>query len=371
METHLRNLCIELSRSGEFEVEALVANDTRRWATEFDGEVKITRVGILLRAGAAPICPGMVSYLRRSDADIIHLHHPNPMAFVAYLGSGTQRKMVVTYHADTVRQKMLSAVFAPVLHRVLGCSDAILVTSPNYLASSAVLQRHEPRCHVVPLGIYPERFEMAPPEALEIRKKFGPRIVLSVGRLIYYKGFEYLISAMRSVEAKLLIAGEGPLRSTLEELATRNGAAHKVAFVGAPADLMPYYHAADVFVLAAVARSEAFGLVQLEAMAAGKPVLNTRLASGVPFASLDGVTGITVPPADSDALAGALNRLLADPELRARFGQAGRERVRQEFSAPLAARRTMEIYRSVLEQKLACGVTLPADLDAVGSACRD
>jgi len=233
------------------------------------------------------------------------------------------------------------------------------------------LPRHEARCHVVPLGIYPTRFETAPPEALEIRKRFGPRVILGVGRLIYYKGFEHLISAMRQVDAKLLIAGEGPLRATLEELARRNGTAHKVTFVGAPPDLTPYYHAADVFVLAAVARSEAFGLVQLEAMAAGKPVVNTKLASGVPFVSLDGVTGITVPPADSDALAAALNRLLADPELCARLGRAGRERVRREFSAALAAQRTMEIYHSVLQPGLQRGLTLPAKLDMVGIACHN
>jgi glycosyltransferase involved in cell wall biosynthesis len=357
METHLRDLCLELSRSGEFEVEALVASDTRHRQDEFDGEVKITRAGTIVMAGAAPICPGMISHLRRSEADIVHLHHPNPMALVAYLASGLRKKLVVTYHSDIVRQKILSVPFAPILHRALGRSDAILVTSPNYLDSSPVLQCHRQRCRVVPLGIYPEQFEAEPAETAAIREKYGPRIVLSVGRLIYYKGFEYLISAMRTIDAKLLIVGNGPLRANLEDVARQNGATGKVVFIANAAELTPYYHAADVFVLAAIARSEAFGLVQLEAMAAGRPVINTRLDSGVPFVSLDGVTGITVPPANADALANALNRLLADPRLRASYGHAGRERVRQQFSAPLAAARTMEIYRSLLEPKVERSMT--------------
>jgi rhamnosyl/mannosyltransferase len=131
-------------------------------------------------------------------------------------------------------------------------------------------------------------------------------------------------------------------------VAEEAGVADRAAFPGSVPDLAPWYHAADVFALPAVARSEAFGLVQLEAMAAGTPVVNTRLDSGVPFVSRDGETGITVPPADADALAAALNRLLDDAELRRRLGDAGRERVRREFSLHRMVAQTLAVYHEAV-----------------------
>src|SRR5208283_126499 len=140
--------------------------------------------------------------------------------------------------------------------------------------------------------------------------------------LVYYKGFEYLIQAMKDIDATLIIVGDGPEYTRLEDCAWQAGVRSRVVFAGWVRDLRPYYHAASVFVLPSIARSEAFGLVQLEAMAAGKPVVNTALMSGVPFVSQDGLTGITVPPCDPEALSAALNRLLGDAALRESYGRA-------------------------------------------------
>src|SRR5262249_22178391 len=142
-------------------------------------------------------------------------------------------------------------------------------------------------------------------EVERIRRRYGPRIVVSVGRLIYYKGLEYLIDAMIRVSGRLLVIGDGPLRPRLERQAVVRNSGDRAIFLGEVRDIVPYYHAAYVFVLPSVARSEAFGIVHLEAMACGKPVVNTRLASGVPFVSPHGVTGLTVPPAHPGALADA------------------------------------------------------------------
>jgi len=182
----------------------------------------------------------------------------------------------------------------------------------------------------------------------KIRDRYGKRIVLAVGRLVYYKGFEYLVRAMREVDGVLLVVGEGPLRNKLQKEITRYGIADRVFLLGNVAELSPIYHACDVFVLPSIARSEAFGIVQLEAMACGKPIVNTKLDSGVNYVSPDGVSGITVPPEDSDALSAAIGRLLDDPDLQRRCGEAGLARVLNEFTLERTADRVCEIYDEIL-----------------------
>jgi rhamnosyl/mannosyltransferase len=179
----------------------------------------------------------------------------------------------------------------------------------------------------------------------QIRRRFGSRIVLSAGRLVYYKGLEYLIRAMNSVDGNLLIVGDGPMRQKLEaDCAANPIIRNRVTFLGRVDDVTPYYHACEVFALPSIARSEGFGIVQLEAMACGKPVVNTLLQSGVPFVSQDGVTGVTVAPGDSTALASALNKLLDDAELRERYGKAALQRVRTEFTLGAMIKRTLDVY---------------------------
>jgi rhamnosyl/mannosyltransferase len=349
METHLRDLCERLQQ--KVDVHVLVASDAAETTEEVTNGVRVTRMGTLLNLGAAPFCPGMARRIRETEADIVHLHFPNPTAFVAYLASCHAGRLVVTYHSDIVRQKISGRAFRPILRHVLRRTRAIIATSPNYIESSPVLRRERERCRVIPLGIPVEKFAHANDvEVGRIRARFGSRIVLAVGRLIYYKGFEYLIRAMRRVEGHLVVIGTGPLDVRLRRERDAAGLQERVHFLGEVADAAPYFHAADVFALASTARSEAFGIVQLEAMACGVPVVNTRLDSGVPFVSLDGVTGLTVAPADADALAAALNRLLGDATLRAKFGAAGRERVRAEFSADVMAERTLNLYEEVLSK---------------------
>jgi len=347
METHLRFLCRELQRC--VGVEAIVANDGWRSQEGLVDGVKVTRVGTLFNLASAPVCPGMVRKIRETTADLVHLHLPNPAAVLAYLASRHKGRLVVTYHSDIVRQKALGKVFQPILGRAMDRCSAVITSSPSYIETSPVLTAYRERCRVIPYGIPIEQYHRYDAEAVaKIRGQFGPRIVLSVGRLIYYKGFEYLIRAMAKVQGRLLIVGDGPLRSGLEGAAQARGVRDRVFFLGEIQDVVPYYHAADVFVLPSIARSEAFGIVQLEAMACGKPVVNTRLASGVPFVSVDGLTGLTVPPANPEALAGAINLLLNDPGLRAEYGQAARRRVQEEFSLDLMISRTLQLYKDVM-----------------------
>jgi glycosyltransferase involved in cell wall biosynthesis len=344
IETHLQTLCGELRKT--LDVRVTVANEGRTWSREVVDGVPVTRVPTAWTLASAPLCPGMIGQIRGSDADIVHIHLPNPMAVMAYLASGHRGHLVASYHSDTVRQKFLGAAFEPLLHAALRRSSAIIASSEEYLNSSPVLRRYRDRCHVIPYGIPVEQSQHADPAAVAaIRRDYGEPLVVSVGRLVYYKGFEYLIQAMAQVRGNLLIIGEGPLRGKLQDLATNLGLSKKVHFAGNIAgDLTAYYHAANVFALASIARSEAFGIVQIEAMAAGIPVVNTSLESGVPFVSLHGQTGLTVPAADPVALAKALNCLLDQPELRRSLGAAARERAQREFSVETMTARMLALY---------------------------
>ncbi|HEX4595938.1 MAG TPA: glycosyltransferase [Bryobacteraceae bacterium] len=352
IETHLQALCGSVKE--EVDLRVIVSNDDRRTVEGVLDDVRVLRVGTLGMAFSTPVCPALVSRIRACPADIVHLHLPNPTAVLAYLASGHRGRLVITYHSDTVKQKVLGRLFEPFLHAALRRSSAIVATSPNYLRSSAVLEAYRDRCHIIPYGIDSSQFETCDPQAVErIRREYGERLVISVGRLVYYKGFEYIIRAMASIHAKLLIVGNGPLRGKLQNLATELGVANKVIFAGEiqNTEIAPYYHAARVFAFPSVARSEAFGIVQIEAMAAGLPVVNTSLDSGVPFVSLHGKTGLTVPPCDPTGLAQAINRLLDDDGLRSSFSEAGVRRARQEFGLESMRSRMLQLYETVLQAR--------------------
>jgi rhamnosyl/mannosyltransferase len=242
------------------------------------------------------------------------------------------------------------------MDRLLERADAILCTSPDYMTGSEILAPLQHKCHVVPYGIDSSQFEPTDDvmrEASAIRARFrNHALVLGVGRLIYYKGFENVIRAMRDVDAELVLIGDGPLRGSLERLAREVGVASRVHFLGEIHNhrLTPWYHACDVYALPSIARSEAFAIVQLEAMACGKPVVNTAIPhSGVPFVSRDCESGLTVPPGDPGAFGRALRTILADRALAQRLGETGRARVKREFSKEVMAERVLEIYREVTD----------------------
>ena len=360
IETHLYTLCNSLR--GRVDLNVLVSNTAATTTRELIEGVQVTRAGTLATIASAPISPALVSHMRGSDWDLIHLHWPNPMAVLAYLAARPRGRLILTYHSDVVRQRLLRVVFAPFLETVLRKCAAIVIASPNHLSSSTVLERHKERCNVIPYGISQEYFgDPAPGEVRDIRARHGSRIILSVGRLVGYKGYEHLIRAMVSVPGRLLIAGSGPLRSQLIALAETLGLSERVVFLGNPSPeaLRDYYHAAHLFVLASSNRSEAFGIVQAEAMAAGKPVVNTCLASGVPFVSLNGETGITVPPSDPAALAAAVNLLLDNEELRHAYGEAARRRAKSMFSAEAMARDTLKLYQQVVGVQTPSEISIP------------
>jgi len=349
METHIQDVCRAISPY--VDVSVVVSNNELRTVRDRDGEIPVVRVGSVARLASAPISPGMIRAIRQHPADVVHLHCPNPMAVLAYLASGHTGRAVITYQSDVIRQRLLRIGYEPWFNRLARRAAAIVCLSPNYIESSPVVASFRDKCRVIPHGIDTEQFRNVDPDALrKIRQRFGTRMVLAVGRLVYYKGFEYLIRAVAKTDATLVIIGNGPLRDHLLAVARECEITERVHFLGEVDDVIPYYHAAQLFTLPSVARSEAFGIVQLEAMACGTPVVNTSLDTGVPYVSLDGISGITVAPADVGGLREAITKILDNPGLRARLSYGARKRVNEQFTVKEMARKTMQLYEEILSE---------------------
>lgn len=340
------------------DVRVVVANGGRETVREEHEGVDVLRLGRLFELASTPVALGMPGELRRAGsgterADIMHLHFPYPWGDVSWLLARPGVPTVMTYHSDIVRQRRMLAFYRPVLDAVLRRVDRILVSSPQLVEHSPFLAPVAEKCVVIPFGIPTERFAPAPgllARAAELRSAHDRPVVLFVGRLVYYKGVDVLVRAMADVPADLVCIGRGPLEPELRELASGLGIADRVTFLPPQPDeeLAAWFRAADVFCLPSVARSEAFGLVQIEAHASGTPVVSTDLPTGVPFANKDGVSGLVVPPGDSGALAAALRRLVTEPDLRARLGEQARERALAEFTVERMVRDTVRVYEDVL-----------------------
>lgn len=374
IENHIRLLAEAQAAQGHA-VTVLVNSLNARTHIEILNGVRVIFAARLATISSTPISISFLRLLARETPDIAHLQFPYPWGEFANYFFGRARKVVVTYQSDIVRQKYLRVLYAPLMQRVFTRADKIIATSPNYIRSSPILQKFADKCVVVPLAIDPAPFENAAEHAAQgIRAQVGAQhavanrhvedftsplessiaredlrvpLLLFVGHLRYYKGVDYLLRALRELPgARLLIVGTGPMERAWRTLARELRVEGRVNFVGAAADadLPAYYAACDVFVLPASERSEAFGVVQLEAMAAGKPVVCTEINTGTSFVNVDGETGFVVPARDAHALASALARLIGDPALRARMGASGRARVREEFTLKKMLGRVMAVY---------------------------
>lgn len=351
IEQHMRLLCTGLAR--HVEAAVLVPSRSRRTFEEHIDGVRVVRVAEFGRYASAPLCPGAPLRLRKLRPDLVHVHFPNPMGDLTYLLSGLRTPLVVSYHADIIKQRAYLPFYRPVIDRLFRRAARIVAASQEYAESAELLREYRDKIVIQPYGIDVPSLALRNGDAgavSDLRAQYGERLVLFVGVLRYYKGVDVLIRAMTRVSGHALIAGRGAERSALAALARELDVADRVTFLGEVSDarLRALFHAADVLALPSIDRCEAFGIVQLEAMACGKPVVSTDLPSGVRFVNQHGVTGLLVPPGDPGALAGALGRLLDDRELCRSLGEAGRRRVMQEFDAGSMVRRTLDLYDSVL-----------------------
>jgi rhamnosyl/mannosyltransferase len=352
IENHLRGLAEAQAARGH-DVTVLVTSRDRHGHVEQVGGVRVIFAARLASVASTPLSAALFTALGRERPDIAHLHVPYPVGELAQSLAGHARRTVLTYHSDVVRQRTLLRFYAPLLRRTLARADAILATSPRYVETSPFLAPIAARCTVVPFGIDVPRFQSPDPARVAaLRAEYGQRLILFTGHLRYYKGVDTLIQAMPAVAGRVLLAGGegGPRQAALEARARALGAAERVTFLGrqTESELIDLYHACDVFTLPCVERSEAFGVVQLEAMAAGKPVVSADVGTGVAWVNQDGVTGLVVQPRDVGQLSAALNRLLDDADLRTRLGAAARARVEAEFRHEQMLDRIEGLYNKIL-----------------------
>lgn len=300
----------------------------------------------------------------RRSAEIVHVHLPNPWAALLVLAVPTRAPVVASVHAVSTRYGLLQRPHAALTHRILRRADSIIV-SAQANAELFGLGAYRDKVTVVPYGIDPARIRPPdqPGSQADNEVPADTRRVLFVGRLVYYKGLDTLLSAAPNIDAELIVLGDGPLYPQLHAQVTQRALIGKVRFVRDADDtaLASYLAGCSVFVLPSSTTSESFGLSVLEAMAAGKPVVVTELGTGLDELVHDAGAGRIVPPRDPAALAQAINELLADPAERARLGAAGRRVFERGYTNDQMADRILAIYTAISHQR-------PANVS--GSAAR-
>jgi glycosyltransferase involved in cell wall biosynthesis len=353
METVLQDLAEGLVAAGD-QVAVLCASEKARGAREVIGGVTVVRspsLGKWFSQPMTPLLPLTLAKLQRSF-DVAHVHMPNPLAELATALLPPRLPVVVTYHADIIRQRVLWPLFAPTRKAILARAHRIVVPTEQHVRYSDVLAPLRDKCTVVPFGISPRRYQIddaGRARVAALRAHHG-KFVLFVGRLVHYKGVTTLIESMRGVDAQLVVVGDGPLRPLAEAAIARHGLGARVSLAGAlsQADLNAHLEACAVLVLPSVSRSENFGMILLEGMLFGKPLVTSRLRSGVEAVNDDGVTGLSVEPRDPAGLAAALSALLSDDARLAAMGAAARERLESHFSLD----QMVAGYRAVYERAI-------------------
>jgi rhamnosyl/mannosyltransferase len=347
METVIADLCN--GTAGEWNVRVVAAHTRSRTQVEDCGAVRVVRSGTWATAYSVPLAPSLPFRLWAQEADCVVLHEPNPLAGTALFLGTPRRRLVVWHHSDLVNPSWAPHTYGQLQRALYRRAECVIVSSPN-LAADSPLVREARRVAVIPFGIWVERYRGKPDAVAAVEQlranRRGP-FVLFVGRFVYYKGVEVLIDAMAKCAGTLVLVGEGPLEPALRQRAAALGIEDRVVFAGRvpDSDLPAWYHAADLFVLPSIAKTEAFGVVQVEAMAAGLPVISTSLPTGVPWVNQHGVTGLVVPPRDVAALANAITLILDRRELREAFARNAAARAEAHFSRG----RMVAAFRDVVE----------------------
>ncbi len=346
------------------DTKVLVCRKKGKTVVEQVGGVEVTRASSMGMLSSLPLSVSFLWKFRRmaKDRDIIHIHMPFPLGDLACFLSGYKGKVILWWHSDIVRQKRLMKLYRPLMEWLLRRADCIVVATQGHIDGSKYLKSYEDKCRIIPYGVdskmerEAERwYEDGKPHEKSDEKHVAVNY-LFVGRLVYYKGCRIMIEAFAQAAGvdrrlRLDIVGMGPLEPELKKQAEELGLTDQIYFHADVSDdeLVRYLKGCDVFVLPSLQRSEAFGLVQIEAMAFGKPVINTRLPSGVPYVSLHGETGLTVEPGNVTELAEAMQYLAEHPSERQQMGKRARERMEEQFRMDTMLNNVKKLYEELVE----------------------
>lgn len=311
---------------------------------------KLFIVPTLFKAAGTMIAPRMISWLRKHarEYEIIHIHHPDPMAAIALMLSGFKGRVLLHWHSDIISQKFFLFFYKPIQKWLIKRAERIIGTTPVYVADSPALRKAQDKTTFVPIGIQPLISDVV--EANKIKSPYICKIIVfSLGRLVEYKGFEYLIDAAGYLpeDYHVVIGGTGPLKDALQKRIDNLGLKERVTLLGFVdnKDVPCWFSAADVFVLSSVMKTEAFGIVQIEAMSVGTPVVATRIpGSGVSWVNKDGVSGLNVEPRDPEALAKAILAVTKDETAHKSFGAGAKSRFEEMFRKELMFNKLEDIY---------------------------
>lgn len=289
------------------------------------------------------------------SADIIHLHAPNMLGALCALFIPRKSRLLVHWHSDVINKGFLGKLLRPLESALLRRANKIIATSQVYADASETLAPFKRKITVVPIGVPDAKHQGSDSELPPtLEKKIGnKKIILAVGRLVPYKGFEVLIQAAQQLtkDSVIVIVGGGPLQEELQQAVELGGVNNCVFLAGRLSDaaLHALFERATIYCLPSTYRAEAFGVVLLEAMAYGLPIVASNIpGSAVPWVNQHGLTGFNIPVGDANALADACNRILASEELRTRLSQGARKRFLSEFTEDISVKRTLLTYKSLL-----------------------
>ncbi|WP_061798508.1 glycosyltransferase family 4 protein [Serratia ficaria] len=287
------------------------------------------------------------------QADIIHYHFPWPYMDLVHFLSGVKKPTVVSYHSDIIRQKNLLRLYKPLMHLFLRKVDCIVATSPNYVATSDVLETFKDKVTVIPIGLDKATYPVPEQSRLDKwQRQIGQPFFLFIGTLRYYKGLHILLEAAIGADYPIVIVGAGPIESELREQAQNLGLKN-VHFLGALPDedktalLMLCYG----IVFPSHLRSEAFGISLLEGAMYRKPMISSEIGTGTTFINIDNQTGLVIPPSDPSALRKAMDKLWGNPRLAEQFGNKAYERYEEMFTSKQMVEEYTKIYRSLLARQ--------------------
>ena len=389
VETVVQQIAEGLDNKNDLKMEVLCCLDKGERKTEEINKVKVWRASSLGIFWGMPVSFDFFWLFKKlkDKYDVIDFHHPFPLGDLVIFLFRSKTKLTVHYHSDIVRQKILEIFFKPLIFNTLKRAEKIIVSNPNLIKNSPYLRKFKEKCVVIPFGIDLKKFEKidfnniqkrergeAERSVIEETKSLRERergeserniveemkslreikekykdFVLFVGRLNYYKGVQYLVEAMKEIDANLVIIGQGAEKSNLELKIKEFSLENKVFFLPPQGEkeLINFYQAAKIFVLPSIFKSEAFGIVLIEAMACGKPIISTELGTGTSWVNVDEETGFVVQPKDSGALVKAINKILENKNLEQKFSENAKKRAEQKFSLERMLEETEKVYKNL------------------------